>query len=884
LSRLLTRRLRVLALILVVISATARLLFVESVDSSIASTEDVGFAQTATGFFYPTGVDSWAKTGGTWLGRDADHDTDGAPSYTSGFYHLGVDIPVPRNHSVYAISNGTILYRSVNGWGDDNIALAIKHRLADGTEFLAIYGHIRTSLGVGERVSGGVKFAEVGPFPESIDHLHFAIHPALNVPQMWGRAGNSSWSQTFGHVNPVNWTTTQSPKCGDATSERFRQNGSITSHPNGTLIKVPDDGSDQSRIVYVLQNGRTRAIPSEQRLHELYGPGRGFDFRDVITVDQAEFQRYTTGDIVSDPLPNPSLPDGGPREPDGRLIRQRGSQEIAIVSDGKRRPFASWRAFLGLGYLPCNIATVDDYNRYPLGATVESTITTFGGGDELADLTAPSLTISTPNDGQSVTTSSISVSGTATDANRGNSGITSVVVNGSRAANDTATGNNTAHWSKTITLSPGANNITVAATDGSITANTRQRTITVFLDPPPTPTPTPTPKPTPSPSPTPQSPVIRGRISDANGNGIAGAHVNCVSGSGTHNAFTDSNGNFLIENVISGQTYNLTPSKQGFYFIPRSQRLETITTDRTANFTARPAPSPAPLILAEDDSDRAASLDSVTWERDPYTPSTSNPIVPDGIRRATILISNLELPAGEPLMNGDVVILAEDSDLQSHLVNIDYMGKIPGQNWLTQLNLKLPSASNIVGDLWLRVNFLGTLSNRVRITLALPELQFLMFVEGNPGTFGDNIVIDKTAGLVDSAFELKSPIRLGGLRNGLTFTVGVPIGSASVHSLSFNVVAEKQQESCKTSFGAGGGLTLEAAGFNFRYLNVSQGQLESFVIGANSLLPGCNFTLHDVSIRRLFLYSSNSVGPDIPLIDAAVVGLGQDKFPRPRRP
>ena len=875
----LTHHLRLLSLIMVLIFATTTMLFDCGGNSSLASTEDVTFTLTTTGFFYPTGVNNWNKTGGTWLGRDATNDKDGAPAYTDDYYHLGVDIPLPRTHSVFAISNGTVVYRSLNGWGTGNIALAIKHTLADGAQFLAIYGHIRTSLEIGDRVAGGVKFAETGPYPESIDHLHFAIHPSLSVPSVWGRAGNDSWPETFGHVDPVNWIATRTPKCGDATSERFRQNGSITSHPNGTLIKAPDDGSSASKTVYVLQNGKKRPIPTEARLHELYGPGRGFDFRDVITVEQAEFQRYTTGDVVSAPLPNPPLSDGGPREPDGRLIRQRGGQEIAIVSDGKRRPFATARAFLGLGFLPCNVASVDDYNRYPLGATVESTITVFGGGDELADLTPPSLTISSPNDGQSFTTSSLPVSGTATDSNRGNTGISSVVVNGSRAASDTASGSNTAHWSKTISLNQGANNITVTATDGSVTPNSTQRTMTVYFNPP-----TPTPTPTPSPSPTPSSPGIRGRISDANGNGIADVTINYSTGSVSNYVVTDNNGNYVAANVINGENYNVTPSKQGYYFNPRSQRFENISTDRTANFLSRPAPSPAPVILAEDDSDRAASVDSVTWQRDPYPTTVANPMVADRIPRATIFVSNLDLPVGESLMSGDVVVLGEDSELHSYQVDIEYVGKVPSQGWLTQLNLRLPSASNLIGDLWIRLNFLGTLSNRARITMALPEFHSPLFVEGNPGTFGDNVVIDRNAGLVDSAFELESPIRLGGLRDGLTFTVGVPVGSASVHTLSFTVVAEKPQESCKISFGAGGGLASEAPGFSYRYVNVSQSQLESFVTAANSLLPGCNLTLHDVFIKRLFLYSSTAIGPDIPFIDAAVIGVGQDKFPRPRRP
>ena len=58
------------------------------------------------------------------------------------------------------------------------------------------------------------------------------------------------------------------------------------------------------------------------------------------------------------------------------------------------------------------------------------------------------------------------MSGTASDSGRGNNGVSSVTVNGVRAANDTASGAGTANWSATITLlTAGANIITVVATD-----------------------------------------------------------------------------------------------------------------------------------------------------------------------------------------------------------------------------------------------------------------------------------------------------------------------------------------------------------------------------------------------------------------------------------
>jgi formylglycine-generating enzyme len=95
-----------------------------------------------------------------------------------------------------------------------------------------------------------------------------------------------------------------------------------------------------------------------------------------------------------------------------------------------------------------------------------------------ADTAGPLLTISSPVDGSSVTSSSVTFSGTASDAGRGDSGIRSVTANGVRANNDTAAGGGTANWSLTVFLSPGANAITVVATDGANNTTTVSITVT----------------------------------------------------------------------------------------------------------------------------------------------------------------------------------------------------------------------------------------------------------------------------------------------------------------------------------------------------------------------------------------------------------------------
>ena len=102
------------------------------------------------------------------------------------------------------------------------------------------------------------------------------------------------------------------------------------------------------------------------------------------------------------------------------------------------------------------------------------TVTT-GSGD---DTTAPTLAITSHTAGQTVSSSSITLAGTATDSGVGGNGITSVAVNGTAAMGGAATGSNTANWSRAVTLAAGANTFTIVATDGAGNARTAAITIT----------------------------------------------------------------------------------------------------------------------------------------------------------------------------------------------------------------------------------------------------------------------------------------------------------------------------------------------------------------------------------------------------------------------
>ena len=143
---------------------------------------------------------------------------------------------------------------------------------------------------------------------------------------------------------------------------------------------------------------------------------------------------------------------------------------------------ASWSQGLKLS-AGANTLTViaydnsSNHNRTTLSLTVYY---------DAPDTTGPSLTITSHTNNQHVTTTSITLAGTANDSNKGNNGIQQVTVNGTQASNDTATGNGTASWSQVVTLKAGANTLTVIAYDNSPNHNWTTLSLTVYYDAPDT--------------------------------------------------------------------------------------------------------------------------------------------------------------------------------------------------------------------------------------------------------------------------------------------------------------------------------------------------------------------------------------------------------------
>lgn len=173
--------------------------------------------QTSGNFYYPTGSINF-RISTRWLAADCDGSGEYITRDGDQKYHVGVDIvPTDRDQvvgsPVYAIADGVVDFRSPNGWGKGNVGIIVKHKLSSAIEFLAVYGHIVSSLDVGDSVIAGKPFATIGSY--SSPHLHFGIQlftePDIDTAagKGWGIMSCSNWPDRNGFENPIAWIETQ---------------------------------------------------------------------------------------------------------------------------------------------------------------------------------------------------------------------------------------------------------------------------------------------------------------------------------------------------------------------------------------------------------------------------------------------------------------------------------------------------------------------------------------------------------------------------------------------------------------------------------------------------------------------------------------------------
>lgn len=130
-------------------------------------------------------------------------------------------------------------------------------------------------------------------------------------------------------------------------------------------------------------------------------------------------------------------------------------------------------------------------------------------------------------------------------------------------------------------------------------------------------------------------------------------------------------------------------------------------------FTIAMAAPLAPRLLTEEGTERAIALESVTLMREPFSLVSTHNFSADRRTRVMLFATDVELGQGEGVST--VTAQAEDSRQKTYPLTVEYVGKIPSLDWLTQVVIKLPAEVESAGDVWVSINVRGVASNRVLI-------------------------------------------------------------------------------------------------------------------------------------------------------------------------
>jgi len=147
-------------------------------------------------------------------------------------------------------------------------------------------------------------------------------------------------------------------------------------------------------------------------------------------------------------------------------------------------------------------------------------------------------------------------------------------------------------------------------------------------------------------------------------------------------------------------------------------RRWNLTVNGVATPTPTPTPTPAPVLLVDENTNRGVALDSVNWLRDPFPISTIYNFSVDGHTRVMLFAMNVELQAGENL--SIVTAEAEDAQQVVYPLVVEYVGNTPNQNWLAQINVRLPDNLANAGNVLVSIKVRGVQSNKVLVSIRPP--------------------------------------------------------------------------------------------------------------------------------------------------------------------
>jgi uncharacterized repeat protein (TIGR01451 family) len=189
-------------------------------------------------------------------------------------------------------------------------------------------------------------------------------------------------------------------------------------------------------------------------------------------------------------------------------------------------------------------------------------------------------------------------------------------------------------------------------------------------------------------------------------NGSATAPDDYVTSSGTLQFAAGETVQYFVipivddQNVEDPESFNLVvslPSAGAMQGSPFTATVNVLDDDR-------------PLVLTEDNTNRAIALSSVSMLREPFHLSDPYNLSSDQRTRVMLFVSGIDLMPGDNLST--LSVRAEDAENREYQLVVEDVRRVPNFNWISQVVVELPNSIQASGDFGITITYRGKSGNK----------------------------------------------------------------------------------------------------------------------------------------------------------------------------
>lgn len=221
-----------------------------------------------------------------------------------------------------------------------------------------------------------------------------------------------------------------------------------------------------------------------------------------------------------------------------------------------------------------------------------------------------------------------------------------------------------------------------------------------------------------------QTATFTGRVFEQiGGQGISGAAVVAEgNATGTRVVVTDAQGNYSLT-IGPNTNIRLRAYKQNYVFNPllvvQLSSGPPVSGSFSQDFEGGSIPlriiTRPPVILTEDNSLSALTLDSVVRTRDPFAVTNDNYFGSEKRTRLTLLLVDLDLYPNQGESLSLISVQAQNAQSQTFTLVPEDLRKVPGFPWMSQLIVRLPPEIAGAGEANVTVTIQGQASRAAKV-------------------------------------------------------------------------------------------------------------------------------------------------------------------------